>query len=126
MKVNTSKSHVLLNYGNSRAMAAIDLIYIASQDEHVLLGIKSDSNLTFECHINNICKRASQKLNALVGIPPYMNIQKRRAIIKSFATSQFGYCPLIWMFRSRRLNNKINSTHEKAPWITYEDNMSAF
>ena len=28
---------------------------------------------------------------------------------------------LIWMFHSRRLNNKINSINERAPRITYQD-----
>ena len=46
--------------------------------------------------------------------------------MKSFVTSQFGYCPLIWMFHSRRLNNKINSIHERALRITYQDHISTF
>ena len=54
------------------------------------------------------------------------NIQKRRTNIKSFVTSQFSYCLLIWMFHSRRLNNKINSIHERALRITYQDNTSTF
>ena len=53
-------------------------------------------------------------------------MQKRRAIMKSFVTSQFSYCPLICMFHSRRLNNKINSIHERALRIAYQDNTSAF
>ena len=92
----------------------------------MLLGITIDSNLTFENHIKNICKRASQKLNALAGVAPYMNMQKRRIIMKSFVKSQFGYCPLIWMFHSRRLNNKINSVHEITLRITYQDRISTF
>ena len=79
MKVNAGKSHLLLS-GNSRATAAIDNSYIELEDEQVLLGITIDSNLTFENHINSICKKASQKLNALARIAPYMNIQKRRTI----------------------------------------------
>ena len=55
-----------------------------------------------------------------------MNIQKRRTIMKSFVTSQFSYCPLIWMFHSRHLNNKINSIHERALRIIYQDNTSTF
>ena len=55
-----------------------------------------------------------------------MNIQKRRTIMKSFVTSQFSYCPFIWTFHSRRLNNKINSIHERALRITYQDNASTF
>ena len=125
MKVNTDKSHLLVS-GNVRATAKIDNNYIESEKEQMLLGITIDSKLTFENHINNICKRASQKLNALARVAPYMNIQKRRIIMKSFVTSQFGYCPLIWMFHSRRLNNKINSIHERALRITYQDHISTF
>ena len=125
MKVNTSKSHLLLS-GNSRATATIGNSYIEWEDEQVLLGITIDSNLTFENHISSICKKASQKLNALARIAPYMNIQKRRTIVKSFVTSQFSYCPLIWMFHSRSRNNKINSIHERSLRITYQDNTSTF
>ena len=85
----------------------------------MLLGITIDSNITFDKHINNICERESQKLNALVIVVPYMNMQKRRMIMKSFVMSQFGHCPLIWMFHSRRLNNKINSL-----WKTFKDHLS--
>ena len=46
--------------------------------------------------------------------------------MKSFVISQFGYCPLIWMFHNRRLNNKINSIHERALRITYQDHISTF
>ena len=77
-----------------RATAKIDNNYIESEKEQMLLGITIDFKLTFENHIYNICKRASQKLNALARVAPYMNIQKRRIIMKSFVTSQFDYCPL--------------------------------
>ena len=46
--------------------------------------------------------------------------------MKSFVASQFGYCPLIWMFHSRCLNNKMNSIHERALRITYQDRISTF
>ena len=118
MKVNTGRSHLLVS------SAKIDNDYIGSEKEQVLLGITIDSNLTFENRINNICKRESQKLNALARVVPYMNMQKRRIIMKSFVTSQFGYCPLIWMFHSRRLNNKTNSIHERALKITYQDHIN--
>ena len=94
MKVNTGKSHLLLS-GNSRAAATIDNNYTESEDEQVLLEITIDSNLTFKNHINSICKKASQKLNALARISPYMNVQKRRTIMRYIVTSQFKYCPFI-------------------------------
>ena len=45
--------------------------------------------------------------------------------MKSFVTSQFDYYPLIWMYHSRHLNNEINSIHERALRITYQ-NTSTF
>ena len=46
--------------------------------------------------------------------------------MKTLVESQFSYCPLIWMFHSRRLNNKINNLHEKALRIVYSDYKSTF
>ena len=125
MNMKTDKSHLLLS-GNTKLISNIDNNLIESEKEQVLLGITIDSNLYFEEHINNLCKKASQKLNALARISGYMVIQKRRTLMKSFITSQFGYCPLIWMFHSRGLNNRINFIHERALRITYGDKISTF
>ena len=46
--------------------------------------------------------------------------------MKAFVQPQFGYCPLIWMFHSRGLNNKINRIHERALRITCKDKSSPF
>ena len=91
-----------------------------------MLSITIDSNLSFEDHVNKVCQKTSQKLNALARISPFMDENKRKIIMKSFITSQFGYCPLIWMFHSRNLNNKINSLHERALRITYNDRFLTF
>ena len=124
--INTGKSNLLFS-GNFRATATIDNNYIELEDEQILLVITVDSNLTFESHINSICRKGSQKLNAFARIARCMNnIQRRRTIMKSFVISQFGYCPLTWIFRSNRCKNKINSIHERALKRTPQDNTSAF
>ena len=82
IKVNTGKSHLLVSV-NVRATINIDSNYTESEKQQVLLGITIDSNLTFESHIINICKSASQKLNTLVRFASYMNVRKRRIIIIS-------------------------------------------
>ena len=46
--------------------------------------------------------------------------------MKAFVEYQFSYYPLIWMFHSRRLNNKINRIHERALRINYNDKSSTF
>ena len=40
--------------------------------------------------------------------------------------SQFKYCPIAWMFHSRRTNNKINKLYERTLRIVYEDDLSTF
>ena len=99
---------------------------IKSSQKEILLGINLDSELKFEDHVNFMCKKASQKLYALAQIAPFMDLKQRRNIMKAFVESQFGYCPLIWMFHSRGLNNKINRIHERALRITYKDKPSTF
>ena len=44
--------------------------------------------------------------------------------MKAFITSQFSYCPVIWMFHSSNLNNKINRIHERALRLVYQNNLS--
>ena len=51
---------------------------------------------------------------------------KRRILLNTFIESQFSYCPLIWMFHSRKLNHKINHIHERALRLVYNDYTSTF
>ena len=46
--------------------------------------------------------------------------------MKAFITSQFSYCPLMWIFHSHNLNNKINRIHELALRLVYQNNSSFF
>ena len=88
-----------------------------------LLGINIDSKLTFEDHINRICKKASAKLNALDRISYYMDPLKRRLLVITFFTSQFNYCLLTWMFHSGKLNDKIKRLHERFLRLIYSDRL---
>ena len=90
------------------------------------LGIVIDNRLTFEPHVENLCKKAGQKLHALARIANYMDISKKRSIMNAFILSQFSYCPLIWMFHSRKLNHRINKIHERALRIVYNDHQCTF
>ena len=33
----------------------------------------------------------------------------------------FSYCPVIWMFRSGKMDHRINSIHKRALKLVYED-----
>ena len=85
-----------------------------------------DRNLNFNEYVSSLCKKVGKKLSLLARLSNVMSIKQRRVLMKSFIESQFGYCPLIWMFHGRGLNNKINHLHERSLRIVYKDNNSSF
>ena len=56
----------------------------------------------------------------------YLSKDKLRILMKTFIESQFNYCPLVWMFHNRKINNKINRLHERALGIVYNDDKLSF
>ena len=46
--------------------------------------------------------------------------------MKAFVISQFNYCPLIWMFHNRALNNRINKIHERTSRLVYQNKNLSF
>ena len=71
-------------------------------------------------------KKASQKLNVISRLTPYMSPFNRKLLVNTFFFLQFGYCPLLWMCHSRRLNNKINTLYERCLCLIYNDYKSTF
>ena len=67
MKANTDKSHLLLS-GNSNLTVNIDGNVIKSEGNQVLLGITIDSNLSFNKHIEDLCKKPVRNLMLLLGL----------------------------------------------------------
>ena len=90
-----------------------------------LLEIKIDHKLTFSAHIDEICKKAGQKMDALSRLLPYMKITKWCTLLNRFFMLQFNYCPLTWMCHSRA-KNKINRLHERCLRIIYKYKVSTF
>ena len=82
--------------------------------------------LTFEDHINRICKKASAQLNALIRTSCYMDPLKWRLLMNAFFTSQFNYYPLTWIFHSIKLNNKLNSLHKWCLRLIYSGRFSSY
>ena len=86
-----------------------------------LLGVNLEGRLNFDYHVNTLLKKANKKYHALARLCNYMDTKKRRVLMKAFITSQFSYCPLVWMFHSRTLNNRINKIHERALRLAYKN-----
>ena len=113
MKSNNDKCHLIIS-SQDEVSIQIGRDKIVNEKSVKLLGVTIDQKLNFSEHVENLCRKASMKLHALARVSKYMSINKRRIIMKAFIESQFGYCPLVWMFHNRTMNNKINKIHERA------------
>ena len=125
LKANPDKCHLLVNTTGTIGINVRN-VTISNSSNQKLLGIGFNSNFRFDNHVASLCKKASQKLNALARVAQYMNLAQCRSIMKGFICSKFGYCPLIWRFLSRKTNNCINSLYKRALRIVYRDYNAAF
>ncbi len=125
-KMNADKCKLLITKHDNEVSINVDGHIIQAKKSVKLLGITIDNNLDFNEHVSKLCKKVSLKIYALARVAHFMNKDKLRILMKAFIESQFAYCPLIWMFHSRELNNKINKLHERALRLVYNDHMSTF
>ena len=91
-----------------------------------ILGVTIDNELSFDEHINNTCKTANKILNTLSRINHYMKQNQKEILLTSFIISHISYCPLIWMFCSKKFTKKINAVHERSLRIILNDNGSPY
>ena len=134
MKSNSDKCHLIVAENEHRpSYISNSCIYLdgereflQSEKEVKLLGVWIDNKLTFEEHIKVLLRKGNQKLHALMRVSKYMSTEKLRLLMKTFIESHFNYCPLLWMFHSRKLNNRINSLHERALRVVYKDDNLTF
>ena len=126
MKPNTDKCHLIVANRTDLTSVTLGNEVITAEKSVDLLGVKIDHNLNFTEHVTKLCKKGSQKLHALARVSKYLSKEKLRLLMKTFVTSQFNYCPLIWMFHNRTLNNKINRLHERALRLVYTDEKLSF
>ena len=126
MKSNDDKCHLLVVNHEEELSVKLGDELIDSSPSVDLLGVKIDNKLNFNEHVLKLCKKGNQKLHALARISKFLNKDKLKIIMKTFITSQFNYCPLIWMFHNRTLNNKINRLHERALRLVYKDENLSF
>ena len=115
------ENHQVLNPGKCHY-----LVLRRNSSYEKLLGILVDRDLSFEKHIKSLCRKAGQKLNALARISNYLTHDQKHLLLNAIIKSQFNYCPLIWMFCSRYLNNLINRIHERALRLIHNDHVSSF
>ena len=82
---------------------------IEPSDSLKLLGVTYDSNLTFNAHINNLCKSVNFQLRSLKHIRKYLDQPTANIVATSIVASRLDYCnallPGITEYNMKRLQN---------------------
>ena len=63
MKVNADKCHLLVNF-SEKVCAKTGSCDTQSSEQQNLLGVFIEDKLIFDKHVNNLCVKIGQKLNA--------------------------------------------------------------
>ena len=121
LQMNPDKCKLLISNRDKDLSLIINNEVIECSKSVKLLGVTIDNKLDFNEHVSKLCKKVSAKLHALARVSNFMNQDKLRLLMKAFIESQFCYCPLVWMFHSRTLNNRINRLHERSLRLVYKD-----
>ena len=85
-KRKSSNIEVKFNIGSEQIQA------VPSLD---ILGITVDDKLNFNLHIDKICLKSANQLNALVILKRFLENEERKVLINNFVLSNFNYCPLV-------------------------------
>ena len=105
--------------------AKLDEDIVWESNDVELLGITIDKNLIFDKHVSNISFRANMELSALTRVAKFVPFKKRCILLNTFIESQFKYCPLVWMFHGKQINDKINKLQKIALRIVYNDTVAS-
>ena len=113
MKASDNISHLLLTSPDDSAVIQIENSTMKCLKVKKLLGVQIDCKLKSDRHVQTICKKAHRKLSVLSRITNCMELPIMCILINAFCKAQFNYCPIIWMFHSRYLNDKTNRLYER-------------
>ena len=125
LESSPEKYHLLVSTNEKRHLN-VGEVEISNSKCEKFLGIKIDSKLMFDSHVKSLCKKASQKLNALSRVAYQLNFNQRKFLMNASITSQFSYASVMWTFHSRKQNHHINHIDERALRVVYKDYNSSF
>jgi len=91
-----------------------------------ILGVEFDQHLDFTNHLQGICNKTNQQINATMRIKANLDEESRLAIYNSFIVSNFNYCNIVWSFGSKSTLTKLDKINERAVRMIYDDKWTPY
>ena len=89
-----------------------------------LLGIYIDENLSFDEHVNHLCKKAGKQVNALSRLSNILSQDTKKVVFNTFISSTFNYCQLVYHVCGKTSSVKMEHVVERGLKMVYSDCIS--
>ena len=112
MVANPKKFQLMFLARNKSIKKEMSLVGKATKSSSTveLLGITLDKILNFKSHTENI-RKANNIIKALFRIRSFFTLEQAKVLAEAYiSSSNFRYCPLVWMFCGKCSNNLIMKT----------------
>lgn len=91
-----------------------------------LLGVTIDKDLSFNCHISQICEKVNKQFSVLKRFKNIITSNVMLRLYKAFILPHFQYCSLIWHFSGTRNCNKLESLNKRILRFIFNDSLSSY
>ena len=87
---------------------------IAEVEEHKVLGVNIDNNLSWAHHVRSLCKTMSRKIYLLNRIKHFLDPHSRLLFFNAYIQTITDYCSTIWDSASANILKPLYSLHRRA------------
>ena len=119
--MHPSKSNLLfigssynLNYEISEQPVVVNDQPISRTSAHKCLGVHMDEKLSWDCHVDTICKKVSAGIGAMRCIKNFVPVASLETVYKGLVQPYFEYCTPLWDTCGKLLNNKLQRFQSRA------------
>ena len=93
---------------------SIDNIPIEEVDNHRVLGIIIDNNLSWSNHIDYLCKMLSRRVYQLCRFKKFINFHARKLFIHAYILSSISYCSTLFDTASANTLKPLQRVYKRA------------
>ena len=98
---------------------------IRTSDSLKILGVTIDNKLNFNEHINDVCNKASQRVEVIMRLRNLIPTTAKLVLLKSAILPYLTYCHLVWHFCRASDTRRLERIQERGLKAVYKDTKSS-
>ena len=115
-----------LNNKNIEQPVVLNNITVSRTDTHKCLGVQIDEELSWDSHIDMICKKTSAGIGAMISIKPFVPVDTLEKVYKSLVQPYFEYCSPLRDNCGKLLKDKLQRFQSRSARVLAGANYNIF